>query len=322
MTYLAHVNRCISQAIAARPCFVSFGQNVGAGSHLSGLTRNLPSGGGHRVLNMPNCENAQVGFGFGLMLQGVDCAFFCKQLDFLLLACDQIVNTWNMVRLRRPSASFTIVCIVVDSGFEGPQSRLNALADFSSLADIAVFSVSNGPDAEAIIDAHMVAPGFRIIAVSQRLFSSGISPAKADFSTVGTGTEASMLRHETGDHATIAAFNFAYPQAAAIHRQIQEKGLTASLFSIAGLPVADWLPMLADAKRTGRLILIDDSRSRNRAADGLCAAIAEAGIACRIARLYRTIDEQDIRPHADRFSIDFEELCRTIDLSPAQNPGM
>ena len=67
MTYLAHVNQCIRQAIGARDQFVSFGQNIGAGSHLSGLTRNLPRSDRHRVINMPNCENGQVGFGFGLI---------------------------------------------------------------------------------------------------------------------------------------------------------------------------------------------------------------------------------------------------------------
>ena len=185
MTYLSHVNAAIRRAIEAEPGFVSFGQNIGAGSHLSGLTRNLPKGDRHRVINTPNCENAQVGFGFGLMLEGVDCAFFCKQLDFLLLTCDQIVNTGNMVRLRKPDASFTIVCIVVDSGYEGPQSRLNNLADFASLADCNVYSVSNGAEADLIFAEKLVTPGFRIIAVSQRLFTTEVEPASKEFRNEG-----------------------------------------------------------------------------------------------------------------------------------------
>ena len=40
-----------------------------------------------------------------------------------------MVNTYNnMVKLQGSNAGFTIVCIVVDSGFEGPQSRLNNLS--------------------------------------------------------------------------------------------------------------------------------------------------------------------------------------------------
>jgi pyruvate/2-oxoglutarate/acetoin dehydrogenase E1 component len=312
MSYLAHVNARFRQAIEVRDRFVSFGQNIAAGSHLSGLTRDLPSSNGHRVINMPNCENGLVGFGFGLMLEGVDCAFFCKQLDFLLLTCDQIVNTYNMVRLRRPKASFTIVCIVVDSGYEGPQSRLNNLADLAALADVPAFAVSNAADADAVIDAHMVAPGFRIIALSQRLFRAETALPPADFADVSVGTRAQILRHRQGPDATIAAFNFSYPQAVALRDGLNARGLAASLYSVAGMPVKGWAPLIADARQTGRLILVDDARTRNRAADRLRAAVADAGVECAVLPLYRPIRDEDIRPHADEFAIDAEEVFQSL----------
>jgi pyruvate/2-oxoglutarate/acetoin dehydrogenase E1 component len=317
MSYLAHVNGRIGHAISRRDRFVSFGQNIAAGSHLSGLTRNLPRSDRHRVINMPNCENGLVGFGFGLMLEGVDCAFFCKQLDFLLLTCDQLANTYNMVRLRRPATSFTIVCIVVDSGFEGPQSRLNNLADMCALADVPGFAISNGPDAQAIIDAQLVAPGFRILAVSQRLFRAPLDEPTAEFCDVTVGGGTQILRHCSGSDATIASFNFAYPQAAALRNDLHARGTIASLYSVAGMPVTNWEPIIADARRSGRLILIDDSRSRNRAADRLRAAIADAGIDCRIVPLYRPIRDEDIKPNADLFAIDSEQVYRSLNGAAA-----
>lgn len=317
MSYLAHVNGRIGQAIGRRDRFVSFGQNIAAGSHLSGLTRNLPRSDRHRVINMPNCENGLVGFGFGLMLEGVDCAFFCKQLDFLLLTCDQLANTYNMVRLRKPAASFTIVCIVVDSGFEGPQSRLNNLADMCALADVPGFSISNGPDAQAIIDAHLVAPGFRILAVSQRLFRAPLDEPTPEFRDVSVVGEAQIIRHRIGSDATIAAFNFAFPHAAAMRQELHARELAASLYSVAGMPVTDWEPIIADVRRTGRLVLIDNSRSRNRAADRLRAAIADAGVDCKVLPLYRPILDEDIKPNADLFAIDCDEVYRSLNGATA-----
>jgi pyruvate/2-oxoglutarate/acetoin dehydrogenase E1 component len=317
MSYLAHVNGRIGQAIGRRDRFVSFGQNIGAGSHLSGLTRNLPRSDRHRVINMPNCENGLVGFGFGLMLEGVDCAFFCKQLDFLLLTCDQLANTYNMLRLRKPAASFTIVCIVVDSGFEGPQSRLNNLADMCALADVPGFAISNGPDAQAIIDAHLIAPGFRILAVSQRLFRCVLDEPTPEFCDVSVAGDAQILRHRAGSDATIAAFNFAYPQALSLRHDLHTRGLAASLYSVAGMPVTDWDPIIADARGTGRLILVDDSRSRNRAADRLRAAIADADVDCEVVPLYRPIRDEDIKPNADLFTIDCEQVYRSLNGATA-----
>ena len=315
MTYLAHVNGKMRETIGGHERFISFGQNIGAGSHLSGLTRNLPRDDRHWVVNMPNCENGLVGFGFGLMLEGVDSAFFCKQLDFLLLGLDQFVNTYNMVRLRNPEASFTAVCIVVDSGFEGPQSRLNNLTDFSSLADIQTFAVSNGPDADAVISRHLIAPGFRIIAVSQRLFRTEVSAPSDQFADVSVDGNAHMFRHAEGADATIVSFNFAYPQAETVRRDLRARGLTASLYSVTGSRILDWDPVLADVRRTGRLILVDNSRTRNRLADRLRAAVADANIDCVTVPLYRPIVEQDIRPNADVFSADVEQLYRTLNLN-------
>ena len=312
MSYLAHVNGRIREAIGKRKRFISFGQNIGAGSHLSGLTRGLPRDDDHWIVNTPNCENGLVGLGFGLMLEGVDCAFFCKQLDFLLLGLDQFVNTYNMVRLRNPEASFTAVCIVVDSGFEGPQSRLNNLGDFGSLADIQTFAISNGPDGDAVIAQHLIAPGFRIIAVSQRLFRTEISPPSAEFADVSEDGDAHIFRHAKGADATIISFNFAYPQAAALRQDLYARGIAASLHSVAGSRVLDWDPLINDVRRTGRLILVDDSRSRNRLADRLRATIADAGVDCTTIPLYRPIVENEIRPNADVFSIDVEQVFRAL----------
>lgn len=315
MTYLAHVNGKIREAISGRERFISFGQNIGAGSHLSGLTRNLPRDDRHWVVNMPNCENGLVGFGFGLMLEGLDSAFFCKQLDFLLLGLDQFVNTYNMARLRNLEASFTAVCIVVDSGFEGPQSRLNNLTDFSSLADIQTFSVSSGPDADAVIGRHLIAPGFRIIAVSQRLFRAEVSAPSSQFADVSVDGDAHIFRHAEGADATVVSFNFAYPQAEMVRADLCARGLVASLYSVSGSRIFDWGPVLADVRRTGRLILLDDSRACNRLADRLRAAVADANIDCVAVPLYRPIVEHAIRPNADVFSVDVEQLYRRLNLN-------
>ena len=53
-----------------------FGQNINAGSCLSGLTRGLSGPNNNiTVLNTPNSENCLVGVGFGLMLNDVHSIF-------------------------------------------------------------------------------------------------------------------------------------------------------------------------------------------------------------------------------------------------------
>jgi len=174
MKYIDAVNGAIKDVLKARPDTVAFGQNIDAGSCLMGLTRGLSEATGATIINTPNCENSLVGFGFGMMMGGGNAVYFMKQLDFLLLGIDHLVNTFNVIRLNPPVGSFTIVPIIVDNGFQGLQSSFNSFGDLCSVARIQGYTVVSGPDIDLVLRARLVAPGFRIIAVSQRLFARDV----------------------------------------------------------------------------------------------------------------------------------------------------
>ena len=83
MSYIKTLNECIKSEVARRENIVLYGQNIDAGSCLSGLTRSLKVRASSRVINTPNSENTLVGVGFGLLLKGMSSVFFVKQLDFI-----------------------------------------------------------------------------------------------------------------------------------------------------------------------------------------------------------------------------------------------
>ena len=90
---------------------VLFGQNINAGSCLGGLTRNLKVKENSKVINSTNSENTLCGFGFGLLIGGVNSILFMKQLDFLLLGIDHLVNTFNIIRNIDELKFFMFNCI-------------------------------------------------------------------------------------------------------------------------------------------------------------------------------------------------------------------
>ena len=63
---------------------VIFGQNIVAGSRISGLGAGLDQQKNIITRNSPNVENSLMGFGLGLMLSGTDAALIMKQHDFLV----------------------------------------------------------------------------------------------------------------------------------------------------------------------------------------------------------------------------------------------
>ena len=129
-SYLETVNAALAGAAARCPDLLQFGENIGQGSRICGLARGL----GGRLLTVGNCENTHAGAGLGMMLEGGRALLVVKQLDFLLLALDQLVNTMNLIRTSEAvTGSFTILAIVCDQGWQGPQSSFHDLAGICGL---------------------------------------------------------------------------------------------------------------------------------------------------------------------------------------------
>jgi len=160
---------------------VIFGQNISAGSRISGLGNKLEEISGCRVINSTNSENSLIGMGFGLSLMGIPSLFLMKQHDFSLLGLDQLVNTHNVLRQGRLIAPFVILMVVVDSGFEGPQATLNSLDEYASLSKADVHLLSTKESIESAFNQSLE-PGLHLLALGQsnmkKKLVKAISPIK------------------------------------------------------------------------------------------------------------------------------------------------
>lgn len=274
-TYIAGVNAVLAEASARVPNVVLYGENIDTGSRIGGLTKGLRLDAGGRIINVGNCEPTHCGIGFGLMLNGVPAVLYTKQLDFMLLGVDHFVSTYNVIRSLSGvprTGSFTIVTIVCDQGYQGPQSSFNALADLCSLAHVPGYAITNKADAAAVIPAQIGAPGFRFIALSQRLFGTELLELEADY----VAPDQSILRYRRGTSATIVCLNFSLPDGFGIADQLAERGRTASLFSVNPVFPIDWTVILDDVARTGRLLILDDSKAATSFAYELSHAAAHS----------------------------------------------
>ncbi len=311
MTYLEHINSLIKSEILKPKHPVIFGQNINAGSCLSGLTRGMKVQEGGHIINSTNTENSLVGFGFGLMLGGARAGFFMKQMDFLMLGIDQLVNTWNIIRSiehQPKEGSFTIMAIVVDSGYEGPQSSLNNFADFCSIARIPGFTVTNKADADYIFQKHLMQPGFRIIGVSQRLLKTEIIDPGAPMRIAGDGE---IFQYSEGDDTTLVSFNFSFPQVNKLNAVLKEKGIKATHFNVNSPIATDWSMIRESVSRTKKIVVVDDSKSGHIAADALLAEFAGIPLEKKIV-LRRELGKNWLHPVSDIFEIDESRVIREL----------
>jgi len=302
MKYIEFINQLIKEKVLEAEKIVLFGQNISAGSCISGLTRNLKVQNG-LIINTPNSENTLCGVGFGLMLNKISSIFFMKQQDFLLLGIDHLVNTYNIIRQKEPSASFTIVTVVMDHGFEGPQHSFNNFGDLCSIARVPGFVITNKADAEEIIKTHLISSGFRIIGVSQRLFKQDL----IDLEKVYSSDEKTLFQYKKGPDATVVCFNFSLPYGIEL-----AKRFNSSLFSVNSMTPIKWDKIIEDLKETKKLVVIDDSKSENLSCyNFLMHALDKCQIDKKIL-IKKDFSKQWFFPNLDQLEINYEKIINEL----------
>lgn len=310
-TYIAAINQLIASRLAQIPGMVLYGENINNGSHIVGMTRNLKSGDGTRILNVGNCESTHLGVGFGLMMNGVSSVLFAKQLDFMLLGVEHLVSTYNVIRVRRdpgPLGSFTICVIVCDQGFQGPQSSFNALGDICSMARVPGYTLTNLREAEWVIRREFGKPGFRFIALGQRLFPAEI----LDLELADAAEDSSVFQYSAGADATIVCSNFSLPEGQRLRTRMESVGIRPSLFSVHPIFPIRWDRIKRSVAESRRLVVMDDSKSANLPAHRLLQEVAAEIPSVRTVVLERGADlEFGVCP--DRLEVDCDSVIRQLE---------
>lgn len=274
--YITSVNQLIMSKCSKIPGAVLYGQNLNNGTFISGLTKNIAVHETGRIINTPNAENTLCGMGFGMMLAGVKCIYFVKQLDFMLLGLDHFVNTYNFIRCSRDInelGSFSIIMLICDQGMQGPQSSFTSYADFSSMARIPCYSATNNQDTPCILET-VTHPGFRMIGLSSRLCRSEFIQTNLVYGA----EDNSVFQYTEGTDATVVCFNFSLAEGYVLHKKLLAKGISSSLFSVNYVPYPDWSRIRQSVAITGRLVVMDDSKSVHLPAYSLLDAIAGENI--------------------------------------------
>lgn len=171
-TFSSYINLKLIEYAESHEHGVFFGQNVITGSRISGLGARIDSYKNILSVNTQNSENTLFGMGFGLSIEGVPSIYLMKQHDFALLAIDHMVNTARLLKNRSNLATFLVLMVVVDSGYEGPQSNLNNLDDLYSISQVKI-SFLNSKNA---IDYAFKSKRkeFEIFAISQKSLKSAL----------------------------------------------------------------------------------------------------------------------------------------------------
>lgn len=307
-TYIGQIIEQVNVVTASCGPVLLFGENIDTGSRISGLARGLKVNPAGRILNVGNCELTHIGVGFGMMLDGGNAVVFMKQLDFLLLGIDQMVNTFNFIRaFPRPGGfgSFTVFVIVCDQGFQGPQSSHNSASDFASMANINVYCLNGSEDASSVIQGQFVTPGFRVMCTSQRLFGA----PSLDIPVETRAADSSVFKYRSGNDVTLVCYNFALRDGVGLAERLSGAGIQSDVFHVNYVPGMDMEILAESCVRTGRLVLIDDSKTIAKFGDVLVTQLRSREMDFAVLSLGRRGCSADgYGVGDDRFHPDYEAV--------------
>lgn len=270
-TYIDNFNICLRQYLDLQDKPIAIGENIDVASRISGMTKDIESVENIRIVNTPNTELTHCGIGFGIAATGGSVSLFCKQLDFLLLALDQLANTHFLLKNSGLRGTFNIISFVCDQGFQGPQSSINNLSDFFSLSAVDIYCLDNviGQDFDMLPCFNE--PGVRIYALSQRCCKK--LPQKTDVLAYDSGK--TLCQFTRGKSGTILCFNFG------LNHLLEKIGLDCfidryDLFSINYSVRLNLNMVLESLTYTRSLIIVDDSKSISKFSDKVLADLMTA----------------------------------------------
>lgn len=245
---------------------IIYGQNILAGSKVSGLCNGISKIKNCKIFNTQNSEASLIGMGLGIMASNGRAIYVAKQLDFLLLGLDHIVNSYNSLLLQKRKGSFTIITYIVDTGNEGPQSRLNCLTDFASISKINCRFMLMNSDIKYNLDYLLNKPGFNLLCFSQKNVNKkfDLIPKK-----LNTDYSVYQIGHKK---KTIVFYGFS------VYRFFEKKNnykknLNSEIFVINNPNFNNFSSIIKSVSLTKKLEIYDLSKSKNKHAYTLEAKV-------------------------------------------------
>ena len=168
----------VSNACISGPILV-VGENVNVGSYISGLSSFLKDLDAETIktVNLPNVESITAGVCFGWNLNAGPSFVFIKQLDFLPLYFDDLINTKNMFDRLGASYNVNLISFVVDTRLEGAQSSWRQIDTIAQLLKIDFYPISHVTSVSEVMRAFET-KGLKLFVISQKYANRVLDPDK------------------------------------------------------------------------------------------------------------------------------------------------
>jgi pyruvate/2-oxoglutarate/acetoin dehydrogenase E1 component len=270
LTYRQALRQSMQQALVSNPNSLIYGLGVTDHTGIFGTTSGLEQEFGRdRVFNTPLAEESMTGFGLGASLAGMYPIHIHIRNDFLLLACNQLVNSLAKYKSMYGGlfeAPMLIRAVIGRSWGQGGQHSQSLQSLFAHIPGLTVIMPSSS---QSILETynyvvnHYKSP---VISLEHRLLYD--YSFHVESKSIKNPLTSRLVR--AGKDVTIIATSSMVTDAQRAAEFAKEQGVETEIIDLHCVTHPDENMIFESVKKTGRLIVTDTSW----AAFGVCAEIS------------------------------------------------
>ena len=293
---IAAINEALFEEMERDPKVILFGEDVEIS--MFGDTKGLHARfGPDRVRNTPICENTLAGMSVGAAAAGYRVVLHMMFANFIYTGFDAIAN--QMAKLRLMTGGQIKLPITVIAGYGGGRSTAAQHSDtpypaLMNLGGINVALPATPYDAKGLLKTAIRGnnPTFYLEA-GGRGGERGEVPDE-DF-TVPFGKAATRTE---GDDVTLLGMGSMMKLALDAAKELAANGTSVEVIDCRTLVPLDEDTIIASMNKTGRLVIVDESRDRCSAASHIAAVVADKAFSALRAPIKRVTVPNVAMPYA------------------------
>lgn len=276
LSYVDAIREGTDREMARDENVVLFGLDVDDPKAILGTTRGLADKyGPERVFGTPLSEDAMTGAAIGMALAGLRPIHVHIRMDFVMLAMNQLVNMAAKSSYMfggQQHVPLVVRSIIGKSWGQGAQHSQGLYPFFMHVPGLKVVAPSTPYDAKGCMSA-AVRDDNPVMFVEHRILYYQNGPVPDTDYQVEPGRARVAMR---GRDVTLVGISYMQVECMRAQRYLESAGVSAEVIDPIWLAPLDIDTIAASAKRTGRLIVVDNGWTTCGAGAEIVAAVSEA----------------------------------------------
>jgi pyruvate dehydrogenase E1 component beta subunit len=275
LSYVDAIAEATAQEMERDPEVFVMGLDVDDHKAIQGSTRGLLQRfGPDRVFTTPLSEDAMTGVAIGAAMAGMRPIHVHIRMDFLMLCMNQLINIAAKSHYMyggAVSVPLVVRSIIGKSWGQGAQHSQALQSMFMHVPGLKVVAPSNAHDAKGCLAAS-IRDNNPVIFVEHRLLYFTEAPVEEEPFTTRFGSARVCT---AGDDVTIVGISNMLVECLRARELLTEVGITAEVIDPITLVPLDIDTIIASARRTGTLVVVDNGWTNCGASAEIIAAVAE-----------------------------------------------